>query len=272
MPDPELDELRALYGEYLPGPRFPKAVADGVYWLGGCSAIALDETVPDLRHSQCNCYLVVGEDKTLLVDAGHPALWHGLRPALHEALAGRPLDYVMPTHAEIPHAGALTLLHREWPELRVVGNTQDYHLFHPELPDSAYLPMRRGQRQSIDLGGRRFDVLAALFKDLGSTVWGFDHGTRTLFPADAFACMHWHSKEHCGLTLEEIGPDPEPSNVHFIVSGAQCRNLDRKLHEFDVLVTELDVRILAPAHGTVITDPRRARWFLDGLRQVSAGV
>jgi len=102
--------------------------------------------------------------------------------------------------------------------------------------------------------------------------WGFDHGTRTLFPADAFACMHWHSKEHCGLTLEEIGPDPEPSNVHFIVSGAQRRNLDRKLHEFDVLVTELDVRILAPAHGTVITDPRRARWFLDGLRQVSAGV
>jgi flavorubredoxin len=215
---------------------------------------------------------VVGRDKTLLVDTGHPALWHGLRPTLHAALGGRDLDYVMPTHAEIPHAGALTLLYREWPGLTVIGNTQDYHLYHPELPAGSYQPMRRGEVQSVDLGGRRFDVLPALFKDLGNTVWGFDHGTRTLFPADAFACMHWHSKEHCGLTLEEIGPDPQPSNVHFIVSGAEFRNLDRKLDEFDALIAGLDVRILAPAHGTVITDARRARWFLDGLRRVSAGV
>lgn len=272
MPDLELDELRALYGEYLPGPRFPKLVAEGVHWLGGCSAIALDETVPDLRHSQCNCYLIVGRSKTLLVDAGHPALWKGLRDALVTALDGRPLDYVMPTHAEIPHAGALTLLYREWPGLTVIGNTQDYHLFHPELPAEAYQPMSRGQRQSVDLGDRQFDVLPALFKDLGSTVWGFDHGTRALFPADAFACMHWHSKEHCGLTLEEIGSDPEPSNVHFIVSGAEYRNLSAKLDQFDAFVADRDVSLLAPAHGTVITDARRARWFLDGLRGISAGV
>lgn len=262
----DLDELREIHGLYLPGRRFPRAIADGVQWLGGCSAIALDETRPDIRHSQCNCYLITGSQATMLVDTGHPAFWGGYREALYKALDGRPLDYVMPTHSEIPHAGSLTLLHREWPGLTVVGNTQDYHLFHPAVPASAYQPMMRDGEQTIDLGDRRVMVMSALFKDLGNTVWAFDDGARVLFPADAFAYLHWHSEDACGLTLEELDVPPEPENFQFIISGVQYRDMNAKVDAFAALMERLDVRVLAPAHGTVMTDLHRADWFLDALR------
>ncbi|HEX3792479.1 MAG TPA: MBL fold metallo-hydrolase [Pseudonocardiaceae bacterium] len=265
----DLDDLREVYGHYLPGRRFPKTIAPGVQWLGGCSAIALDEGRPDIRHSQCNCYLVTGDTGTLLVDSGHPAFWGGYRDALYQALDGRPLDYVMPTHAEVPHAGALTLLYHEWPGLTVVGNTQDYHLFHPELPDSAYRPMPVVGNQLVDLGGRTFEIMPALFKDLATTVWGFDDRTKVFFPADAFAYMHWHSEDACGLTMEELPGEPEPDNFQFIISGVQYRDMNEKVDRFQELMTEYQVVTLAPAHGTVLTDMARTRWFLDGLREMT---
>lgn len=265
----DLDDLHEVYGHYLPGRRFPKEIADGVQWLGGCSAIALDESRPDIRHSQCNCYLITGEFATMLIDTGHPAFWGGYRDALYQALDGRALDYVMPTHAEIPHAGALTLLYHEWPELTVVGNTQDYHLFHPDLPKSAYRSMGDGLSQRIDLGGRTVEILPALFKDLGTTVWAFDDRSKVFFPADAFAYMHWHSEDACGLTMEELPGEPETENFQFIISGVQYRDMNEKVDAFRALVDRLGAQVLAPAHGTVMTDISRARWFLEPLRDLS---
>lgn len=265
MPPLDVDELREINGHYLPGRRFPRPIAPGVQWLGGCSAIALDESRPDIRHSQCNSYLVTGSAATLLVDTGHPAFWGGYLEALRAALGGRPLDYVLPTHAEIPHAGSLTFLYRQWPGLTVVGNTQDYHLFHPEVPASACRPMR-GSEQRIDLGDRIIEVMPALLKDLGTTVWGFDHRSRVLFVADAFAYMHWHSEDSCGLTMEEISDRPDPERFQFPLTGLSYHDQTATVTEFRGLICTLGVRLIAPAHGTVITDITSTSAYLMRLR------
>ncbi|MFC5753226.1 MBL fold metallo-hydrolase [Actinomadura rugatobispora] len=264
----DLDDLLDVYGTYFVPGRFPRPIAEGVQWIGGCSALFLDRSKPDLAHSALNAYLVLGEEKTLLVDAGHPALWPGFSAALDTALGGRPLDYVMPTHPEIPHAGALTLLHRTFPGLTVVGDTRDYFLYHPGVPDSAYRPMAPGER--LDLGGgHEFEIVEALFKDLPNTVWGFDHRSRTLFPADGFAYFHWHRQDACGLTTEDLGFAPGADTyapMTEIVSGLELLDIEDTVQRFLRLIDHTDPTVIAPAHGTVVTDVPKSFAYLEALR------
>ena len=266
----DLDDLMDVFGTYIVHERFPRPIAEGAQWLGGCSAIFLDREKPDITHSALNSYLVTGSEATLLVDTGHPGLWPGFLASLRDALGGRDLDYVVPTHPEIPHAGSLSLLYREWPGLKVAGDVKDYFLYHPEIPNSAYLPMTAGER--IDLGDRDFEFFEALFKDLPNTVWGFDHGSRTLFPADGFAFFHLHSEDSCGLTTEQmqIAPDKDDYSVMTeIVSGVELLDVRDKTQAFMRLVEELRPEALAPAHGTVVTDVPKAFAYLEALHSVS---
>ncbi|GAA2253422.1 hypothetical protein GCM10010402_05710 [Actinomadura luteofluorescens] len=264
----DLDDLLDVYGTYfVRAERFPRAIGDGVQWIGGCSALFLDRSKPDLAHSALNAYLVTGRERTLLVDTGHPAVWPGFSAALDRALDGRPLDYVMPTHPEIPHAGALTLLHRRWPGLTVVGDVRDYFLYHPEVPDSAYRSMAPGER--LDLGGREFEFVEALFKDLPNSVWGFDHGSRTLFPADGFAYFHWHGEDACGRTTEDLDFSPGPdvyAVMTEIVSGLELLDIEDTVQKFLRLTERTAPSAIAPAHGTVVTDVPKALQYLEALR------
>jgi flavorubredoxin len=271
---PDLDDLLDVYGTYFVHERFPRPIADGVQWIGGCSALFMDKERQDLVHSALNTYLVGGTEKTLLVDTAHPGLWDTYLPALEKALDGRPLDYVMPTHPEIPHGGSLSMLYEAHPEVQVVGDTRDYFLYHPSVPDSAYRPMAPGS--TLDLGGREFEFVDSVFRDLPNTIWGFDHGSRVLFPADGFAFFHWHREDTCGFTAEQSGITPTAemySVMTEIVSGIGHLDVESRIQRFLDLLADFEPSMLAPAHGTVVADIPVALNYLTALRNDSrAGI
>lgn len=267
----DLEDLKDVFGTYFVNPKFPRPIAQGVEWIGGCSALFMDQAKQDLVHSALNTYLIIGSEKTLLIDTSHPALWAQYKPALAKALNGRKLDYVMPTHPEIPHAGSLTMLLDAHPDAKVVGDTRDYFLYHPDVPESAYLPMLPGN--TLDLGGgRRFEFVDSIFRDLVNTMWGFDHGSRTLFPADGFAFFHWHNEGGCGCTAEELGLKPTAqmySVMTQIVSGIALLDVESRIARFEALIERLQPTIFAPAHGTVVTDVANAMSYMQALREDS---
>ena len=88
-------------------PTLPRQITDGLVWTGGC--LVFDYDGEDIHGHMCT-YLIIGETHTLLVDGGHPAHWSAVERTLDEYLGGRPLDYVFPTHSEMPHAGSLERL------------------------------------------------------------------------------------------------------------------------------------------------------------------
>src|ERR1700722_736755 len=94
---------------YITSDRLPRQIIPGLFWLGGCSNSAGwpgRENAPAI-HEPISVYLVVGRDRTLLVDTGHFAHWYAIEPQLEQVLAGRSLDYILPTHPELPHTGNL---------------------------------------------------------------------------------------------------------------------------------------------------------------------
>src|ERR1700730_12467790 len=176
----------------LTEPTFPREIAGGVWWEGGCILRATFSSAADPpsglgsnTHSHVTPYLVIGSHRSVLFDTGAPINWTELSDRLDHVLNGRPLDWLVMSHYEIPHAGNLVRLLNKYPSLQVGGNVRDYHLFYPESADRFHL------ESTIELGGnRRFLVIPAVIKDLVGTTWGYDTLSQVLFTVDAFCFTH----------------------------------------------------------------------------------
>jgi flavorubredoxin len=229
-----------------------REVSPGLFWLCGCIGI---EYKGRMIHSYVAPYLVVGSEKTLMIDSGHAGHWATVTEKLDRMLDGRPLDYVFATHGEMPHAGNVSRLMDRYPDCRIVGDMRDLHLYFPQY-ESALITKKSGD--TLDLGDRTFSFHEAIVRDLPNTLWGFDDKSGALFVADGFGFSHYHGADECGAYPEEIDDELTPDQVTFLNDAAlawiRYTDLTPIMARVDALIAELGARFVAPAHGAVITD------------------
>lgn len=236
------------------GPRtgaLPRLITPDCLWTGGCMAASVSGML-----AHYSCFLLRGTRRTILIDTGHPAHAEGVERDIAAFLGDRPLDYIFPTHAELPHAGLLERWLTRWPQAIALGDMRDWHLY---LPHLAHRFRQMAPGDALDLGGRRFLFLPAVWRDLPDTLWGYDEGGRILFLSDACACFHPHSPGQSDHFTSEVAcPDV-----------AIMRDFNSKaLHwpryteggegeaAMDALLARLDPALLATAHGAVVDDWR----------------
>lgn len=227
----------------------PRIIDDGLLWTGGCVQFDYDG---DQIHGHMCAFVVAGSDKTLFVDTGHPAHAESVDRDLDAFLGGRPLDYVFPTHPEMPHAGNLARWLRKYPDAQVVGDVRDLHLYYPEH-EHRFLQQQAGQQ--LDLGDSTFIFIEAIWKDLPNTLWGYDTKSRALFVADGFAYTHYHREGQCAQMSGER-PPPIHRQTVFINERAlywtRYTDVSNSFAEIDALLARLSPRFIAPAHGGLI--------------------
>lgn len=243
--------------------RLPREITPGIHWISGCTAI-LEKG--EVLHTSISAYLIVGTTRALIVDTGNPTNWSLVEDGLRQILGDRELDFILPTHPEVPHAGNLPRLLRKFPRAQIIGDVRDYHVYYPES-ERRLVPWPKGK--PIDLGGGfEFTILDAPIKDLTSTVWGYESFRQVLFVADAFAYGHHapgddsdepvHLPGECGLLSSELLRQPEVHQALSITRGA----LSWTKHVptapfFDAVLAVLEThpaKLIAPAHGNIIVD------------------
>lgn len=242
----------------------PRQIADGIWWVGGClESAAFDEPV----HFHTSAYLILGAERTLLFDTGPPGGWADLDRDLDRILAGRPLDLVLPSHPEIPHAGCLDRLLGKYPGAVVVGDLRDYHLYYPDHVDRLR-PMPHGS--DIDLGGGyRLTLLDAIIEDLPNTTWAYEHRERVLFSVDALGYGHLpqsvefpdeplHRAGECALLSSELRRPPDLELATHLTQSSlywsRYVEIAPYLERMERLFEQFPPRLVAPAHGSVVDD------------------
>jgi len=249
----------------------PREIADGVVWFSTCLHVRSGDR---LLHNHNSCFLIIGSKRTVLIDTAMPYGWPTLQSELREALQGRKLDYIFPTHPELPHMGNIGPLLEDHPDALIVGDLRNYKLYYPEATAS-FRTMRTGDM--LDLGGRRIALVPAVIHDLPNSLWAYEPDAKILFVSDAYPFTHEHEPHQCGLLAEELPAPPQPEDSRIVIERALSwtRFVDPEpviaaLHRF---LESHPVSIIAPAHGGIIADPRGfAGVFEDGLRQVRAHV
>ncbi|MPZ56048.1 MAG: MBL fold metallo-hydrolase [Rhizobiales bacterium] len=259
--------LQTALAERPTVPTLPREIAPNTFWFGCCLEV---HQPTKIVHNHNSSYLLIGSEATVLVDTGMPYGWVQLREELMAVLDGRPLDYVFPTHPEAPHMGNTGPLLEMYPKLRLAGDLRNYHLYYPHAQDR-FQTMQAGE--SLDLGGRRLMALPAVIHDIPNTLWAYEPDQRILFVSDAYPYTHEHEVGQCGLTAEEL-PNPVRADdtsvvIGFALGWARHVDADKVMVPLHALLEKYPVDIIGPAHGGVITNPKRlTEIFGQGLRKV----
>ncbi len=250
--------------------RLPREIAPNIVWMGACQELSSGlihiDQAGDYWHSHGSIYLLKGSEHTLLVDTSSPNRWPVLEQQLDEVLGDRGLDFIAPTHPEPAHVGNLFRLLQRYPEARVIGDLRDYHLFFPRYADR-FDTLPAGTR--IPLGGLEFELLPGPIKDLVSTQWGYESTNQVIFVGDGFAYVHprpegveseaaIHAVGECAMLTTELPIKPQVEHAVFITQAALwwARYLDAGpiFQEALDIIADHPARIVAPAHGNVITN------------------
>ncbi len=245
----------------------PREIAPGVFWFGECSVVPLGDVI---LHFYNSAFLVAGDSACLLVETGPPSQLAGTEAQLEGVLDRGlpPLRYIFTTHPETNHAGGLGRLLAHFPEAEMVGDPTDLHHY---LPDAVDRINDRPPGTPLDLGGREFSWLPALFRDHRNSRWGFDHGSRVLFTGDGFAYSHYHLAGQCGNDAEDVA-DLELDDMTAVFASAafpwiRFVDMEPYIKAMDQLLEDLAVDVVAPTHGLPVTDiGRTVPKIWDGLR------
>ena len=232
-----------------PTGRFPRRLSETLLWTGGCLDVLYGDKVV---HSHLCAYLVLGSEKTMLVDTGNAQDWPRIARDVADFLDGRPLDYVFPTHGELPHCGLLSEWLDTYPGALAVGALRDFPLYYPAHASRMRMV---AAGDAIDLGDRRIVFVPPVWRDLCDTLWAFDTTERTLFVSDAFAYLHHHESGRCDYLVSEQ-PLPDVDMIRYFNERAMywTRHTDPEpsFADIDTMLRALDPVLIATAHGGVV--------------------
>lgn len=249
-------------------PVFPREVAPGVFWFTGCLSITVNGKE---LHNHNSCFLVMGSERSVLVDTAPPFAWEAMWPQLQNVLGGRKLDYIFPTHPEAPHMGNTGRLLRAFPEALVIGDVRNYDLY---LPGQTHRLRPMGAGEKIDLGGSTFVIVEGVVHDLANTLWAYEEERKILFVSDGYPYTHDHMEGECAMTSNELAQLPRVEDTRVVIEGALgwTRYVDAELTigKLRELLARYPADIIAPTHGGVIMDAQALTdVFETGLRRAN---
>lgn len=241
-----------ITGADKPTGDLPRVVSPNLVWLGGCLKV---EYRGEYVYGHFSVYLVIGSEKTMLIDTGVPSQWPQVIDAIRSAIGDRPLDYIFPTHSEYPHAGLLPRLMETYPDALCVGDMRDYHLYYPHLVDR-FRHVKPGDY--VDLGDRKVTFVPGIWRDIPNTLWAFEDTAKVLFVSDSFAYLHYHHPGESDSFTSEM-PLPELEMIQYFNERAlqwtRFTDVHKTFGDVDELLDIVKPDIIAPAHGGLIDNP-----------------
>jgi len=236
----------------------PRMVLPDLAWLGGCTDSrgaplrdnSVERPLTEMNHGHCVSYVILGSEKTVMIDPGHFGLWWSMDSQLDQVLKGRPLDYIFVSHQEIPHTGNLGRLMAKYPQSIAIGDVRDYQLFHPEVALSRFKQMKHGE--SVELGDRQIVILDAIWKDLSGTTYAYDTKLKLIYTADCFEFSHRAEPNTCGMMLHEMSDEVidtfTESATAGPIFGGRFRNQKIRVEAFRNLMKKYPIEIITSGH------------------------
>jgi flavorubredoxin len=224
-----------------------REISGDLYQAGECVA-------GPAGHEAMRVYVLMNAGHPILIDCGSQLHRAGVMHAIESALAGQAPEYVFLTHSELPHAGNLAQVARQWPNIQVmVSNIMlPYIEIAPVLPLAQISAATPGS--AVEIGGRRLQFVEALLKDQPGSQWIWDEQTGALFTGDAFG--YSHAPEHCERFSDEIvgGVRVEQFERYHRAAFRFLRWVvaSRLNAELGQLFERYPAKIVAPIHGNAI--------------------
>jgi flavorubredoxin len=227
-----------------------------------------DCLMPTPNGTTYNSYLIVGDQKTALIDAVDPLKIDILLGNLEEAgIAG--IDYLVSLHTEQDHAGGDEAVLRRFPMAKIVASAKvkELSMSHLHIPPEQFIVV--GEGDVIDLGGKTLRFMPIPFAHWPDNTMVYVAEERILFSSDLFG-LHDAGSDHTPIAVDER---IQRAKTYYAEIMAPFRQ--PQIARYTAQVKALDPVIIAAAHGPLWHDPalilnQYEQWTGESVRKLVA--
>lgn len=214
---------------------------DDIHWIG--------EFIPAAGLS-INAFLIKDEYPTL-INAGAPITSDTIIDKLASLIDLSRLQYIVLSNADISYAGGLTKLLPQVQQARII--TSDYEAFRLGLYGLFIQPLIIEQGDVLNIGKHTLQFYSAPFIGSPGSIFALDRTDHVLFSGEAFSTIvaDWQ------VTMEQ--------DITELIQAYYDTRIGSSPFTRDTVsqLKSLDIRIIAPGHGPVLT--RHIDKYIDML-------
>ena len=234
-------------------------IGDGVYWIGVLDWDLRSYHGYTLDGTTYNAYIVFGE-KVAIIDNAYPGKTEEMMARIEDAFEqeGREMkvDYIVQNHVEKDHSGVLYDLWKKFDAPIYCSKIAQGGLLrhYPKLEGADFNIVGTGD--ALDLGGKTLAFLDAFLLHWPDSMFTLLAEDGILFPNDAFG-QHLCFAKRFDTDIPEVVLMDAAQKFY----GNLITPLSKKvLNKFDEII-ELglleQVKMIAPSHGQIWTDPMK---------------
>ncbi len=205
-----------------------------------------DELIPIPDGTSYNSFLIIGSEKTALIDTVDPEKTRELLENLRKT--GAKVDYVISNHAEQDHSGSIPAVLEKFPNAKVVTNAKCKGMLmdHLHIPEEKFLVIK--DKEELSLGNKTLRFYMAPWVHWPETMLTYLVEDKILFTCDLFGSHFATSR----LYAEEDAKVLEDAKRYYAEIMMPFRVQIRKYLKW---IREMNPEIIAPSHGPLWKNP-----------------
>lgn len=223
-------------------------LAEGVWWVGAIDWNLRDYHGYTLPGTTYNAYLVMGKDKTVLIDTCYPGFEEQVIGRVASVVDPKSIDAIVANHIEVDHSGGLPKMARMLPGVPIycTAVAKDGFGRHYDTKDWNINVVKTGD--TLALGGKTLTFLEAPMLHWPDSMFTYLAEDAILFPNDAFG-QHVASAARFD---DELGHDAAMAHAQKFFANLIVPLAPKVLKKLDeVGGLGIDIRMIAPSHGII---------------------
>ena len=234
---------------------------EGVYWVGFLDWDIRTYHGYTLDGTTYNAYLVFGKDKVALIDNTYHGksdqMWGRIEDAFKKEGREMKIDVIIQNHVEKDHSGALPEIHRKFPEAPIYCTevaVEGLKNHYPSLKEAEFIVVKTGD--ALDLDGKTLAFLEAPLLHWPDSMFTLLVEEGILFSNDAFGQHICFPQRYDNEIPEYVLMDATKKFYANLITPLSKLVL-KKFEEVTELGLLDKIKIIAPSHGQIWTDPMK---------------
>ena len=213
-----------------------------------------------------NSYLIDDEKGVALVDTVEVAFFAEFLDKIKAVIGDRPIDYLIVNHMEPDHSGALALIRKYYPNIRLIGNKKTFEMVQGYYGACSENDIVVTDGDSLDLGHHKLRFYLTPMLHWPETMMTYCETDKILFSGDAFGCFGALNGNIIDMQMDTDAYWPELERYYAAILGKFGAPVQAGLKKLG----GLELQMICSTHGPVwVKEFQRA---IDTYHRCSAGI
>ena len=196
-----------------------------------------------------NSYLIADNDAVALIDTVDVAFFSEYIDKIQAVIGNRPIDYLIINHMEPDHSGAIALIRKYYPGIKLVGNKKTLEMVQGFYGVVANDDVCVADGDTISLGKHQLKFYLTPMLHWHETMMTYDETNKMLFSGDAFGCFGALNGQVIDSKMDVSPYWPEMERYYACILGKFGASVQAGLKK----LAGVDIKTICSTHGPIWT-------------------